>query len=90
MICQLPTIFFSAFDPIFFLVHARVDRLLSLWFSLNPDVWVSPGHAVPGSLTLDADDYLNEHTGTLNSLNVSWNILTISFNSLDAVPELGK
>ncbi|KAF9447414.1 tyrosinase [Macrolepiota fuliginosa MF-IS2] len=34
---------FAAFDPIFWLHHANVDRLLSLWQALNPDVWVTPG-----------------------------------------------
>ncbi|KAJ7652870.1 hypothetical protein DFH06DRAFT_1418625 [Mycena polygramma] len=30
----------------------NVDRLLSLWSALNPDVWVSPGPAPHGSWTL--------------------------------------
>ena len=38
----------SAFDPIFFLHHCNVDRLLSLWAALNPGVWVSRGIAEDG------------------------------------------
>ncbi|KAF8316023.1 uncharacterized protein EI90DRAFT_3021715 [Cantharellus anzutake] len=30
----------GAFDPLFFLHHSQVDRLLSLWSTLHPDVWV--------------------------------------------------
>ncbi|KAF7324006.1 Photo-regulated tyrosinase [Mycena kentingensis (nom. inval.)] len=33
----------AAFDPIFWLHHANVDRMLSLWSALHPNVWVSPG-----------------------------------------------
>lgn len=29
-----------AFDPVFFLHHANVDRLLALWQTINPDQWV--------------------------------------------------
>jgi tyrosinase len=32
----------AAFDPIFYLHHANVDRLLSMWSALNTDVKVDP------------------------------------------------
>jgi len=32
----------AAFDPIFYLHHCSIDRLLSLWSAVHPDVWVSP------------------------------------------------
>jgi tyrosinase len=35
----------AAFDPIFFLHHCQVDRLLALWASVHPDVWVPPSEA---------------------------------------------
>lgn len=38
----------SAFDPIFFMHHANVDRLLSMWSAINPGVWVSRGVAEGG------------------------------------------
>jgi len=33
----------AAFDPIFYLHHCNVDRLLSLWAALNPGIWVTTG-----------------------------------------------
>ncbi|KAJ6548594.1 tyrosinase [Mycena capillaripes] len=42
----------SAFDPIFWLHHANVDRLLSLWSAINPEVWVSVGKADQGTWTI--------------------------------------
>lgn len=32
----------AAFDPIFWLHHANVDRLLALWQAVNPDSWMLP------------------------------------------------
>ncbi|KAJ6468219.1 tyrosinase [Mycena sanguinolenta] len=42
----------SAFDPIFWLHHANVDRLLSLWSAINPDVQVSEGPSELGTWTI--------------------------------------
>ncbi|EMD31424.1 hypothetical protein CERSUDRAFT_163071 [Gelatoporia subvermispora B] len=42
----------SAFDPIFFLHHANLDRMLALWSALNPDVWVSQGDQPHGTWTI--------------------------------------
>ena len=39
-------------DPIFFLHHTNVDRLLALWSALNPDVWVSQGDSEDGTFIL--------------------------------------
>ncbi len=33
---------FSAFDPIFFLHHAMVDRVFAMWQVLYPDTWIVP------------------------------------------------
>ena len=32
----------SAFDPIFWMHHAMVDRMLTMWQVLNPNTWISP------------------------------------------------
>ncbi|KAJ6786222.1 hypothetical protein PWT90_05756 [Aphanocladium album] len=32
----------SSFDPLFFLHHTMVDRLVSIWQVLNPDAWIQP------------------------------------------------
>ncbi|TFK38415.1 tyrosinase [Crucibulum laeve] len=45
----------AAFDPIFFLHHCNVDRLLSLWSALHPGVWVSKGDSEDGSFTMRAE-----------------------------------
>lgn len=42
----------AAFDPIFYLHHCNVDRLLSLWTALHPGVWVSRNEAEAGTFTL--------------------------------------
>jgi tyrosinase len=39
----------SAFDPIFFLHHANVDRLFAMWQVLNPDNYVVPTANTYGS-----------------------------------------
>lgn len=54
------------FDPIFWLHHANVDRLLQLWSSRHPDVWVSEGHADKDG-TIDIPPYavVDKNTGSL-------------------------
>ncbi|ERS97997.1 hypothetical protein HMPREF1624_06170 [Sporothrix schenckii ATCC 58251] len=42
---------FSAFDPIFFLHHAMVDRVFALWQILNPDSWIVPTASTLASYT---------------------------------------
>jgi tyrosinase len=41
-----PTV--AAFDPIFWLHHCNVDRLLALWQAAYPNVYVSPGPDMSG------------------------------------------
>jgi len=54
----------AGFDPIFFLHHCNVDRLLSLWSAVHPGVWVSKGPAeggtftIPGNASIDASSSL--------------------------------
>jgi len=33
----------AAFDPIFYLHHANIDRLIALWQAINPGVWTAVG-----------------------------------------------
>ena len=33
----------AAFDPLFWLHHANIDRLFLLWTKMHPGVWVTPG-----------------------------------------------
>ena len=54
----------AAFDPIFWLHHANIDRLVSLWEALNPDSWVTPGQSGPGSWTLPLGAPVDASSGT--------------------------
>ncbi|CAA7270513.1 unnamed protein product [Cyclocybe aegerita] len=62
----------AAFDPIFFLHHCNVDRMLSLWSALNPGVWVSQGDSQDGSFTMPPEDPVDENT----PLTPFWNAQT--------------
>jgi tyrosinase len=46
----------AAFDPIFWLHHCNVDRVLALWQAVYPDVYVSPGPAGDGIFRLCETD----------------------------------
>ncbi|KAJ8091668.1 hypothetical protein AAF712_005919 [Marasmius tenuissimus] len=59
----------AAFDPIFFMHHAQVDRLLSLWSALHPGVWVSPSTSEDGTWTLPVDTPIDKNT----QLTPFWN-----------------
>jgi tyrosinase len=59
----------AAFDPIFFLHHCNVDRMLSLWAALNPGVWVSRGDSEDGTFTLRAEVPVDRTT----ALTPFWN-----------------
>ncbi|PBL03308.1 tyrosinase [Armillaria gallica] len=52
----------AGFDPIFFLHHANVDRMLSLWSALNHNVWVSEGPATGGTFTVPANAPVDANT----------------------------
>lgn len=52
----------AGFDPIFFLHHCNVDRLLSLWSALHPGVWVTPGPSQSGTLTIPANTTVDTNT----------------------------
>jgi tyrosinase len=58
----------AGFDPIFFLHHANVDRMLSLWSAVNPGVWVSNGPAEGGTWTIPG----NSTIGTTTKLEPFW------------------
>ncbi|THH26781.1 hypothetical protein EUX98_g7401 [Antrodiella citrinella] len=59
----------AGFDPLFFLHHSNIDRLLSLWSALNPSVWVTPGSAADGSFTIRSDSVVDG----LTDLTPFWN-----------------
>ena len=43
----------AALDPIFWLHHCQVDRVLALWQAAFPDTYVSPGPDMSGNQPLD-------------------------------------
>ncbi|KAK6610608.1 hypothetical protein H4I96_02206 [Botrytis cinerea] len=45
---------YSAFDPLFFLHHAMIDRCFAIWQTLNPDSYVSPREASYSTFTMTA------------------------------------
>ncbi|KAK7036243.1 tyrosinase [Favolaschia claudopus] len=67
----------AGFDPIFFLHHANVDRLVSLWSAINPGVWVSAGEATDGTWTIVPDSTVDKNT----DLTPFWNSQTSYWES---------
>ncbi|OWP06274.1 hypothetical protein B2J93_2512 [Marssonina coronariae] len=52
---------YSAYDPIFWLHHANVDRLFALWQALNPEAYLTPQLDQSGTFSLAAN---NVHTAS--------------------------
>nr|BAE48754.1 polyphenoloxidase [Agaricus blazei] len=52
----------AAFDPIFFLHHANVDRMIALWSAIRYNVWTSPGDAGDGTFTLAYEAAVDDAT----------------------------
>ena len=53
----------AGFDPIFFLHHCNVDRLLALWSALNPGVWVTESREDDGTFTIPIGAVIDKDTG---------------------------
>ncbi|KAJ8073000.1 hypothetical protein PM082_019866 [Marasmius tenuissimus] len=62
-----PTV--AGFDPIFYMHHAQVDRLLAIWATLNPNVWVTPSTSKEGTWTLEQGSPIDTNT----DLTPFWN-----------------
>ncbi|KAF5345967.1 hypothetical protein D9756_010920 [Leucocoprinus leucothites] len=71
----------AAFDPIFFLHHANVDRMISLWSALNPGVWLTAGNAQLGTYTLG----YNQSVGASTPLTPFWKSQSSFWLSTDVV-----
>jgi tyrosinase len=52
----------SAFDPIFFLHHCMVDRIMALWQTIHPDTWVPTSQALLNSYTTRRGQYIDATT----------------------------
>ncbi len=55
--------FCTGFDPIFYLHHCQIDRLLSIWSAANPNVWVTESHQGGGTATIPDGAVINRDTG---------------------------
>ncbi|PQE18684.1 hypothetical protein CJF30_00009685 [Rutstroemia sp. NJR-2017a BBW] len=53
---------YSAFDPLFFLHHAMIDRCFAIWQTLNPNSYVTPTPAKYSTFTMTAGDIQNVST----------------------------
>jgi tyrosinase len=63
-------------DPIFFLHHCNVDRMLALWQAINPGVNVTPGSSEDGNWTIKANTQVDATTALTpfwNSAQGYWN-----------------
>lgn len=54
---------YSAFDPIFWLHHAMVDRCFALWQVLYPDSYVEPMAAVEQTFYNPVGEVLDINSG---------------------------
>jgi len=52
----------AGFDPIFYLHHCNVDRMISLWSAIHPGVWVSPNEAEDGTFTIPPRSKVDTNT----------------------------
>lgn len=53
---------YSAFDPIFWLHHAMIDRSFAIWQALNPDSYVEPMKAIEGTYTIEVGETEDENS----------------------------
>ncbi|KAI0754754.1 photo-regulated tyrosinase [Daedaleopsis nitida] len=75
----------AGFDPIFFLHHCQVDRLLSLWSALNPGVWVNRSEEEDGTWTIPSGSTVDKNTPLTPFWNTQSTFWTSS-NAIGAVP----
>ncbi|CAG8539060.1 22035_t:CDS:2 [Gigaspora margarita] len=52
----------AGFDPIFFLHHCNVDRLIAIWQACHPDVWIIGNTDTEGTFTQPVDKLIDENT----------------------------
>ncbi|TVY38862.1 Tyrosinase [Lachnellula subtilissima] len=53
---------YSAFDPLFMLHHANIDRLFAMWQVINPDSYVVPTPATADTYNFKAGDTLDSQS----------------------------
>lgn len=67
---------YSAFDPVFWLHHANVDRFWAMWSVINPDSYVVPSKSTGSTYTYPGGTYLDANVGLVpfakNAQNQLW------------------
>lgn len=58
---------FGAFDPLFWLHHAQLDRLLSIYLILHPHSYVEPMTAITHTYTIQKGSRLDGNTRKISS-----------------------
>jgi tyrosinase len=53
---------YSAFDPVFWLLHANIDRMTAIWQALNSESWVTNHSNPTATFTTEAGAYADENT----------------------------
>ena len=78
--------FSSGFDPIFFLHHANVDRLLTLWSAIHSTIWVTEGPAQGGTWTIPAGSIVDKDSGMYRITAIGNNVVMTQFIAPDLTP----
>jgi hypothetical protein len=52
----------QAYDPMFYFLHAAMDKYMAMWQHLNPDMWVEPTSDIFGTYTRDINQMVDEDT----------------------------
>ncbi|KAH7124115.1 tyrosinase [Dendryphion nanum] len=72
---------YSAFEPLFMLVHCNVDRLFALWQAVHPDLWVEPANINGrGNFVLEDNTWVDGNT----ELKPFWKTKNTFWTSNDA------
>ncbi|KAI0712434.1 photo-regulated tyrosinase [Earliella scabrosa] len=71
----------AGFDPIFFLHHCNVDRLLALWSALNPGVWVTESREDDGTFTIPIGAVIDKDT----ALTPFWDTQSTFWTSANSI-----
>ncbi|KAK2059846.1 Di-copper centre-containing protein [Colletotrichum caudatum] len=91
---------YSAFDPVFFLHHAMVDRIIAMWQVLYPSSWVSPQVAMEHSFTMppgyvqdiftELKPFYADLNGTFWNSAMARNILAFGYSYAETNPGPGN
>lgn len=77
---------YSAFDPVFWLHHAMIDRLFALFQVLHPDSYVEPMNAVQQTFTIAPHQYVDVDTRKLSRLSMQ-GVVMLKYNSTRPIPQ---